>query len=293
MTTPPDTKSERRKPNYLYSIVSVALVLFLIGFFGLIILHAQKLMQTFKENVSIMAEMVDSVSTTQIDTLGAYLREGAFVKEGSVRFISREEAAQLMQEDFGDDFLKLGLPNPFYDVYTFSVQANYMQTDSLKMLRDELRAQYPFVRDVFYQENVVSGIADNMQRISYLAIAMGIFLIFVAAALIYNTIRLALYANRFIIKNMELVGASWEFISRPYLVRSMLHGLISGALAVGALVLTLLWAQTQVPDLKILQDLTNFATLFAGLIVLGVLINLAGTYLVVKKYLKMRVDDLY
>jgi cell division transport system permease protein len=293
MSVPVEKRTERRKPNYLYSIVSVALVLFLIGFFGLIILHAQKLMQTFKENVSIMAEMVDSVSTEQIDTLGAYLRESAFVVEGSVRFISREEAAQLMREDFGDDFLKLGLPNPFYDVYTFSVQADYMQTDSLKMLRDRLGAQYPFVRDVFYQENVVSGIADNMQRISYFAIAMGIFLIFVAAALIYNTIRLALYANRFIIKNMELVGASWEFISRPYLVRSMLHGLISGALAVGVLVLTLLWAQRQVPDLKMLQDLTNFATLFAGLIVLGVLINLAGTYLVVKKYLKMRVDDLY
>lgn len=293
MSIPTEKRTERRKPNYLYSIVSVALVLFLIGFFGLIILHAQKLMRTFKENVSIMAEMVDSVSTTQIDSLGAHLRANDFVVEASVRFISREEAAQMMQEDFGDDFLKLGLPNPFYDVYTFSVQADYMQADSLQLIRDQLRAQYPFVRDVFYQENVVSSVAENMQRISYFAIAMGIFLVFVAAALIYNTIRLALYANRFLIKNMELVGASWEFISRPYLMRSVLHGLISGALAVGVLILTLLWAQTQVPDLKILQDLTNFALLFAGLVVLGVLINLAGTYLVVTKYLKMRVDDLY
>lgn len=293
MSIPTEKRTERRKPNYLYSIVSVALVLFLIGFFGLIILHAQKLMRTFKENVSIMAEMVDSVRTTQIDSLGGYLRANDFVVEASVRFISREEAAQMMQEDFGDDFLKLGLPNPFYDVYTFSVQADYMQADSLQLIRDQLRAQYPFVRDVFYQENVVSSVAENMQRISYFAIAMGIFLVFVAAALIYNTIRLALYANRFLIKNMELVGASWEFISRPYLMRSVLHGLISGALAVGVLILTLLWAQTQVPDLKILQDLTNFALLFAGLVVLGVLINLAGTYLVVTKYLKMRVDDLY
>lgn len=293
MAVPPEKRIERRKPNYLYSIVSVALVLFLIGFFGLIILHAQRLVKTFKENVALMAEMQDTVTTAQIDTLGAFLRNSDFVLEESVRFISREEAAQLMQEDFGDDFLKLGLPNPFYDVFIFNIKAAQMQTDSLENIRSTIRAQYPFVTDVFYQESIVDNVINNMRRVGYFALAMGIFLVFVAAALIYNTNRLALYANRFLIKNMELVGASWEFISRPYLLRSVLHGLLSGVIAVGALILLLLWARTQVPDLRILQDLTSFATLFAGLVVLGVLINTVSTYFVVKKYLKMRVDDLY
>ncbi len=293
MAVPPEKRIERRKPNYLYSIVSVALVLFLIGFFGLIILHAQRLVKTFKENVALMAEMQDTVTTAQIDTLGAFLRNSDFVLEESVRFISREEAAQLMQEDFGDDFLKLGLPNPFYDVFIFNIKAAQMQTDSLENIRSTIRAQYPFVTDVFYQESIVDNVINNMRRVGYFALAMGIFLVFVAAALIYNTNRLALYANRFLIKNMELVGASWEFISRPYLLRSVLHGLLSGVIAVGALILLLLWARTQVPDLRILQDLMSFATLFAGLVVLGVLINTASTYFVVKKYLKMRVDDLY
>lgn len=293
MAIPPEKRIERRKPNYLYSIVSVALVLFLIGFFGLIILHAQRLVKTFKENVALMAEMQDSVTTAQIDTLGAFLRSSDFVLEESVRFISREEAAQLMQEDFGDDFLKLGLPNPFYDVIIFNVKAVQMQADSLENIRSTIRTQYPFVTDVFYQESIVDNVINNMRRVGYIALAMGIFLVFIAAALIYNTNRLALYANRFLIKNMELVGASWEFISRPYLLRSVLHGLLSGFIAVGVLILLLLWARTQVPDLRILQDLTMFATLFAGLVVLGVLINTASTYFVVKTYLKMRVDDLY
>lgn len=293
MAIPPEKRIEKRKPNYLYSIVSVALVLFLIGFFGLIILHAQRLVKTFKENVALMAEMQDSVTTAQIDTLGAFLRSSDFVLEESVRFISREEAAQLMQEDFGDDFLKLGLPNPFYDVFIFNIKAAQMQADSLENIRSTIRTQYPFVTDVFYQESIVDNVIDNMRRVGYIALAMGIFLVFIAAALIYNTNRLALYANRFLIKNMELVGASWEFISRPYLLRSVLHGLLSGFIAVGVLILLLLWARTQVPDLRILQDLTMFATLFAGLVVLGVLINTASTYFVVKTYLKMRVDDLY
>lgn len=293
MAIPPEKRIEKRKPNYLYSIVSVALVLFLIGFFGLIILHAQRLVTTFKENVALMAEMQDSVTTAQIDTLRAFLRSSDFVLEESVRFISREEAAQLMQEDFGDDFLKLGLPNPFYDVFIFNVKAAQMQADSLKNIRSMIRTQYPFVTDVFYQESIVDNVINNMRRVGYIALAMGIFLVFIAAALIYNTNRLALYANRFLIKNMELVGASWEFISRPYLLRSVLHGLLSGFIAVGVLILLLLWARTQVPDLRILQDLTMFTTLFAGLVVLGVLINTASTYFVVKTYLKMRVDDLY
>lgn len=293
MAKPTAEATQRRKPNHVYSIVSVALVLFLIGFFGLLVLHARQLLNTFKERISVMVELQDSVATAQMDSLGAYLRDSRFVKKGTVQFVSREEAAQLMREDFGDDFLKLGLPNPFYDVFMFNLKAEYMETDSLVQLRTQLRAQYPFVGDVFYQENVVDSVAGNMRRLAYVALALGIFLILVAIALIYNTVRLALYANRFLIKNMELVGASWEFISRPYLVRAVVHGALSGALAVVALVLLLLWARTRLPDLRALQDLAGFSTLFAGLLILGILINTGSTYLVVRKYLQMRVDDLY
>ncbi len=293
MSTSSDQKTTRNKPNYLYSIVSVALVLFLIGLFGLVLLHAQRLMRLFKEQITITVELKDSTLANDIANLEQALVQSPFVKGGRVQFVSREEAAQLMQEDFGADFLKLGLPNPFYDVFTFNVKADYLQKDSLEFLKSKILAQYPVVGDVYYQENVIEQVGHNIRRIRYLTLALAVALLLIATALIYNTVRLALYANRFLIKNMELVGASWEFISRPYLIRGMMHGLFSGLLAVAALAAMLFIVQRQLPDLRELNNPAGFATLFAGLIVLGMLMNVISTYLVVTKYLKMRVDDLY
>jgi len=168
-----------------------------------------------------------------------------------------------------------------------------MQADSLNNIRTALKVQYPFVSDVFYQESVVENVGSNIRRIGFFLLGIGIFLILVATALIHNTIRLALYANRFLIKNMELVGASWEFISKPYLIRSVLHGFLSGLLAVAFLILAIFWSEQQLPDLRAMRNIPGFITLFSGLIVLGILITLSSTYYVVRKYLKMRVDDLY
>lgn len=286
-------KRGRNKPNYVYTIISVSLVLFLIGFFGLILLQAQRLVQLYKERVSVMIELEEQVTQDKVNRLEKELQGFPFVKPNSIKYVSREEAVKLMQDDFGDDFLKLGLPNPFSDVITFNINANYLQTDSLNQMRSTLKAQYSFITDVFYQESIVDSISANIRRISYILLGIGIFLISIATVLIHNTVRLALYANRFLIKNMELVGASWEFISKPYLVRSGLHGLFSGILAVAALALVLLGLEQQLPDLKEFRNIPGLITLFTGLVILGILINLISTYYVVRKYLNMRVDDLY
>lgn len=292
MANQPEKRS-RNKPNYVYTVISVTLVLFLIGFFGLIILQAQRLVQFYKERVAVMVELTENVSPDSTALLKTALEKFPFVKPNSTEYISREEAVKLMQDNFGDDFLKLGLPNPFSDVFTFNVSADYLQADSLNHIRTTLKAQYSFVSDVYYQESVVDSISANIRRVSYILLGLGIFLLLVAGVLIHNTVRLALYANRFLIKNMELVGASWEFISKPYLLRSGLQGLLSGILAVGALFLALLGLERQLPDLKEFENIPGFMTLFAGLIILGILLNLISTYYVVRKYLKMRVDDLY
>lgn len=293
MTTPSEKRGGRNKPNYLYSIVSVALVLFLIGLFGLTILHANRLVALFKERIMVMVELNETVKPDRVALLQKDLSKQAFVKPNTLQFISREDAAKAMADDFGDDFLKLGLPNPFYDVFTFNVNAAYMRSDSLQEIRTTLKLQYPFVNDVFYQESVVESVGKNVRRISYFLLGTGIFLIIIASVLIHNTVRLALYANRFIIKNMELVGASWEFISKPYLIRSGVHGLLSGLLAVFGLGLVIFGSELQLPDLRAMRNIPGFVTLFAGLIILGILINLISTYYVVRKYLQMRVDDLY
>lgn len=282
----------RTRPNYFYAILSVALVLFLLGLFGLIAVQANQLIKVFKERISVLVEIQEGTDTETIGNLQARLEKSRFTKPNSVTFISREEAAQDMAETFGEDFLKLDLPNPFYDIVTFNVKAEYVRTDSLQRIKAGI-ARDPFVSGVYYQENLVDEVGGNINRIGLISLIAGLFFIIVAVTLIHNTIRLALYANRFIIRNMELVGASWEFISRPYLIRSFRHGLLSAAIAIGVLILLLGWAQNRLPELRQIEDLTGFILLFAGLIVLGILINMASTYYVVRKYLRMREDDLY
>ncbi|MEZ5038418.1 MAG: permease-like cell division protein FtsX [Saprospiraceae bacterium] len=282
----------RRKPNYLYAIISVALVLFLLGLFGLITIHAQQLVLVFKEKVNVLLELPAGIRTEDVKDLELYLENSLFTKAGTVTFTSKEEAAKEMSEAFGEDFLKLDLPNPLYDVINFNVKANYLNADSLQQISEKLRL-HPHIAGVYYQESLVDVIAKNVDNLSWITLGIGVFFIFVAMVLIHNTIRLALFANRFLIKSMELVGASWEFISRPYLLGSIRYGLISGILAIGGLVLCLYWGQKAFPELETLGNWGHFTLLFIVLILIGMLINLGSTYYVVKKYLKMRVDDLY
>lgn len=292
MSSANDKSNKRAKPNYLYAVISVASVLLLVGFFGLIILYAQRVVQLYKERVNILVELTEGVDTTDREQLAGYLSERTYFKPGSLIFISKAEAAEQMRETFGEDFLRLDMPNPFYDVVTFNVRASYMHADSLNAIRQSLRG-LAAVNDVFYQENLVTKVGGNIRKIGYFAFATAIFFIFVAVTLIHYTVRLALYANRFLIKNMQLVGASWEFISRPYLYRAIQHGALSGVVASGVLVLIVTWLQRNLPELHTLNIQTGMVLLALILIVLGVLINTWSTYIVVKKYLIMRVDDLY
>lgn len=292
--TPSPQKSSFRdtRPNYLYAIVSVSLVLFLLGFCGLVVIYAQRLVTAFKERVNVLIELEESTAPEQVATIKTGIEESVFVKPGTVQLISKEDAARSMAEAFGEDYSKLDMPNPYRDMLSFNVRAAYMASDSLNRIKQAI-LQEAGVAEVFYQENIVDNIAGNVGRFAYAALVVCLFFILIAIVLIHNTVRLALYANRFIIKNMQLVGASWEFISRPYLQRAILHGLLSGVIAIGVLLLLVFWAQKDLPELKSLQDIYSFALLFSILIVLGILINTMSTYFVVRKYLKMRVDDLY
>ncbi len=282
----------RTKPNYFYAVISVALVLFLLGFFALMVLQGQQMIKLSKEKVEIIVELKEDTPQEVREDLAKRLARTQYVKPQSVKFISKEEGAQLMREEFGEEFILLDMPNPLYDVLTFNVKSGYMQPDSLSRIRSVVR-ELNAVSDVFYQESIAGEIVKNIRKISWLALGLGIFLLFVAFVLIHNTIRLALYANRFIIKNMELVGASWEFISRPYLLRSVWHGLLSGLSAVGGLTLVVVGMHSLLPELGNLNDWLTFALLAAALVLVGIFISTVSTWFVVNKYLKMRVGDLY
>ena len=289
-----DQKNEfiSTKPNYIYAIISVSLVLLLLGFYSLVLLNANQLITNYQERLDIIVEIEKSAKMPEILQFKAQLKRTAYIKEESIQHISKEEAVKLLEKDFGEDFVKLDMANPLFDVITFNTVASYTNVDSLAVLKERLKAK-GLVRDVLYQESLVDNIAKNVEKLGFIALAISLFFIFVAIYLIHNTIKLALYANRFLIKNMELVGASWEFISRPYLLRSLWNGLISAGIAIGLLLSILFVARRDLPELEELQNTSGLLLVFLALVLLGVGISTSSTYFVVSKYLKMRVDDLY
>ncbi|MBK8965442.1 MAG: permease-like cell division protein FtsX [Saprospiraceae bacterium] len=282
----------RTKPTYLYAVASVAMVLFMVGFFALTALHGRKLVVLFKEKVDIWLEVRPNTPQEEIGRIIQDLRQQPFIKPESITYITREQAAAIMREDLGDESLMEDIPNLMRDVVRFNVQADFFREDSLRQWRETLR-QDTVISELYVEAANTSNIGRNIENIGYLTLGLGFLLIFAAVTLIHNTIRLALYTNRFVIKNQELVGASWSFISRPFIRRGLLNGLWSALLAIALLIGILNWAQHQIPELEDLEDLNGILAIFTGLIGLGVLISGLSTYFVVTKFLRMRVDDLY
>lgn len=285
--TPP-----RQRPNYLYTIISVAAVLFLLGFFGLILLQSQRLTTVLKEQIDIIVELNTGSEEADRLALERKLKNSSFILANSVEYTPKEEALELMSDELGEDILALDLPNPLYDVFTFNVKSTYIAPDSLAQIRQLLSSE-EIVSDVYYQESLVDQLARNVKRIGWILLGVALLFVVLALTVIHNTIRLALYSNRFLIKTQELVGATWEFISRPYLRKALWHGFLSAILAIGLLVLLQFWFQQQLPEIKKLQHPLAFVALFVGLLILGMFVNWLSTYVVVRKYLRLREDDLY
>jgi cell division transport system permease protein len=282
----------RTRPNYLSAIASVALVLFVLGFFALMALHGQKLVTMFKEKVDIWLELKPGLADADVARLVTMVRQQPFVKKESVTFITREQATATMRKDLGDESMLEDMPDLMRDVVRFNVKAEYLDDQRLADWRETLR-QDTLVSDLYFEAANTSNVGSNIRSLGIITFALGLFLIFAAIALIHNTIRLALYSNRFTIKNQELVGASWEFISRPYIRRGIVNGLWSAAIAIATLTATLWWLRQVMPDLAQLQDMNAVLLVFSGLALLGVLISGLSTWWVVNKFLRMKLDDLY
>lgn len=286
------TPAQRAKPNYFYTIISVAMVLFLLGFFGILFLQAQQLTNIIKEKVSILVEIEQDAPALYIDSLLQKIEADTFTKPASTTLITKEEALASLKADFGEDFINLDLPNPLYDVISFHLKGAFMTAEKLQQIRQQLKTK-PFVKDVYYQEGLVHQIVNNVKKVSWLFLVLSLLFLTIAITLIHNTIRLALYANRFLIKNMELVGATWGFISKPFIRRSIFHGILSAILAILLLICLLLFVQKYIPELQHYWHGPSLLFLFIGLLLLGMLINGLSSYFVVNKYLNMRLDDLY
>lgn len=282
----------RTRANYFSAIASVSLVLFVLGFFALMAMHGQKLVTLFKEKVDLWLELKPGLAESDIARIVGEVRQQPFVKKETVMFITREQAAATMREDLGDDSMLEDMPDLLRDVVRFNVRAEFLDDQRLSDWRETLR-QDSLVSELYFEAANTNNVGQNIRSLGIITLALGLFLVFAAIALIHNTIRLALYSNRFVIKNQELVGASWEFISRPYIRRGIVNGLWSAAIAIAALSVVLWWLRRLMPDLEQLQDMNAVVLVFTGLALLGVLISGLSSWWVVNKFLRMRLDDLY
>lgn len=290
--------AKRHKTNYFYSIISVALVLFLLGFFGAALIFVKQQADSQQEKISMMVELKEEADSTSLSLLKAELPTADFANE--VKFVSKQEAAEMMRRSFGDDYIDKDMPIPFFDAYSINLKADRMSKDSIDAISTRLK-ENKAVSDVYMDESLISEISKTVQKIAFIALIIIALFIVVVITLIHNTIRLNLYSDRFIIKNMELVGASWQFISRPYIRRGILNGFISGLIAVG--MIAIVWfslqnflqyfLQQDTLELNLLLKNYVFWVYIASLILLGVLISWISTFYVVNKYLKMRLDELY
>jgi len=289
---PNEREYQRRRiaTSYVTTIISITLVLFMLGLLGMLVLHAKKLSDYVKENIGFSIMINEGVKEVDIFELQKKLDKQRFVK--STEYITRERAAREFSDELGEDFVGFLGYNPLLPSIELRLNASYANPDSILFIEKELQA-YSGVKEVDYHRSLVDQINRNVNKISLVILGFSLILLLIAIALINNTIRLSVYAKRFLIRSMQLVGATQKFIQRPFLIKAALNGFLSGVIAIGLLLLLLYFSAQEIPELMELQDIRMFAMLFVLVILLGIVISWISTFFAVRKYIRMKTDSLY
>ncbi len=281
---------KRLRTSGVTVIISLALVLFMLGALGLLVINANKLAKHFKENVGFQIFLKDTASSAQIDALYQEISNSNYAK--GVTLVNKEQAAQKLKVDLGEDFVSFLGSNPLLNSFDVKLNANYAVIDTLQIIEKEL-LQKTFVKEVVYQKDLINNINKNTKAIAFFILIFSGALLIVAIALINNTIRLSIYSQRFLIRTMYLVGATRLFISKPFIFKGLRQGIIAGLLS-GLMLAGLLIISTRfVPDLLQLQDENLLLFLFSSVILLGVIISGFSAMLAVLRFLKLKTSDLY
>lgn len=281
---------------YFTVILSISLALFVIGLFSLLILHANELSKVIKDKFEVHAYLEKNLSEQQEDSLKYEIEKFPFVqrKEGQsqITFISKKEAAEKFINETGEDFFKVIGENPLRSSYAIRIKNQYADSLSLKKVKANLSG-IKGIYEVDYKESLINQINDNTRKISFILLVFSLILLVTSILLINNTIKLALFSQRFLIRSMQLVGATKSFIQKPFLLRSMIQGFTSGLIASASLLLILQYLYTRVEELRILADTKSIALLFLILIISGIIIGLYSSFRAVNKYLGLSLDELY
>ncbi|MFM2359332.1 MAG: hypothetical protein RLY16_1325 [Bacteroidota bacterium] len=286
------TSAKRSKPSYGYAIVGVALVLFLFGIVGWMFLNLKKSGEMFRENIQVHAWIAPSANKKQIDTMQKFIAAIPYVK--TAEYVTKEKAIQKWNAENDSSWQKFITNNPLPESVDFYVKADYMNSDSLSILKSQLEERFTGVMSEFqYPKETVGYVSSYTKYIAAGILVFAIILSMIVIVSIDNTIRLAMYSNRFLIKTMQMVGATRGFIAKPLNVRAIINGMIASCIAIIAVFGFILLVENFVPWLRLLRDGQHMAIITGGIFVLGILISLISTHRSVLKYLQMKLDDLY
>lgn len=279
---------------YISVVLSITLALFVIGVFGALIIYSKELERLVRENVKIQVYLKNGITETQRGQLEKSIASKPFVSKNhnAITFVSKDEAAKEFIIETGEDFKKFLGENPLRDAYLVKISEEFHDVENLKKIKAEVE-KIGGVFEVYYVENVIDSINKNITKIGLILMGLVALLLFIVVLLINNTLRLALFSQRFLIRSMQLVGARSGFIQRPFLIRASIHGLVSGMLSTGLLISLLMFATKKVEDLSLIQNNDRLLILIGALMILGVLVAVVSTYRAVSKYLKLSLDELY
>jgi len=284
------SSSRKTKTLYVSTVISIALVLLMTGLLGLILVHAKNLSKYVKENIVLNIIVNEGAKEVDVTALQKQLDTDSYVLK--TQYVSKELAARNLTKDLGEDFVDFLGYNPLLSSVDVYLKADYANNESIQLLIAKINKN-PLVKEVVYQKSLIDMVNQNIKGIGLVILAFATILLIIAVALINNTISLAIYSQRFLIKSMQLVGATKNFIRQPFLTYGIIHGLLGALIAIILLLITLYVAQQQVPEMIILRDWFEFSIVFISVILLGVLISGLSTYFAVSKFLRLKIYDLY
>lgn len=276
--------------SYFSVVLSIALVLFLLGFLGILVFNTQKLANLFKEQITVSVFFKENAKPVEINQLQKSLALADYTKNAV--YVSKEDAAEQYSSDIGENFIDFLGYNPLKNSIDVNLKADFVSTEQLEEITQELSAKN-YVDEVNYDKPLVSLLNDNVKRIGFWLLIASILFMIIAVLLINSSIRLSIYSKRFIIKTMQMVGATKRFIRKPFIWTNIKLGFIGALIAILALSAALYYINDSFQELQLMEDLPTIGLLFIGILGLGVLISWASTHIATQRFLNLRTDDLY
>jgi cell division transport system permease protein len=290
MPQPGRLSARRSKPSYAMAIIGVAFVLLMLGWIGWLLINAKQLGDYFKENIEVRAHLSQTYTSQDSATLMNFISAQPYVK--SYEFITKEKAKTIYEADGNEDWEKILDHNPLPASVNFKIRSEYANPDSLTKISNAIASNI-YVSDVNYPKSLVANLNNIIRKISIVLLIIAVIICVVVIILIDNTIRLAMFSNRFLIKTMQMVGATRWFIAKPMDLRAVGNGAISGIIAIAGIIAFIFFVERWLPEVKALRNWTLLVVMFLGIVLIGIGISLASTHRSVIKYLRMKLDDLY